>query len=80
MAFALTLIGPTEHTEYALTSLQVMTPKGALTIYEQHAPLMSQLVSHELEGVREDGTHVYKVIQGGILHVERKHVTIILNQ
>jgi len=80
MTMTLNFIGPISQTSHTIQEISVTTEGGDLTIYPNHAPMLATLApNQEVSYTLSDGTQEQAQIVGGILHVERDGVTIILD-
>jgi len=80
MALTLWIFGPVSQTKHTITELDITTSEGDLTIYENHAPMITTLAENShITYTLEDGTSERKQFAGGIMHVERATVTIIMD-
>ena len=80
MALTLHIVGPISHSSYTITQLGITTTEGDMTIHANHAPMITYLApNHEIVYTTEDGTQERMQLAGGIVHIERATVTIIMD-
>ena len=80
LMLTLHLIGPISSTNHTVEEVEITTTEGSLTIQENHAPMITYLApNQEITYVTQDGTRERKQVAGGIVHVERDMVTIIMD-
>ncbi len=81
MTLELTIVSPTTKKVIHVLWLEVQTPTGSLIIEPEHAPLVSVLSPNKelIFAVKPEVTEAI-IIPTGILIVDRKKATVIINQ
>lgn len=76
----LTILTPEKllYTSQTVASITLPSELAVLTIYNDHAPLVSQLIPGELHVEEEDGTHLSFVISNGVVVVKPGDVVELL--
>jgi len=76
----LTILTPEKvlYTSQTVASITLPSELAVLTIYNEHAPLVSQLIPGELHVEEGDGTHISFVISNGVVVIKPGDVVELL--
>lgn len=76
----LTILTPEKllYTSQTVASITLPSELAVLTIYNDHAPLVSQLIPGELHVEEGDGTHISFVISNGVVVIKPGDVVELL--
>jgi len=74
-----TMISPESLKEFTVEWLGIITTEGSRTILPGHAPLIAQLLPERTLSMKLPGGAIKTIsVVGGVIHVERDRVVIIL--
>lgn len=77
----LTIISPTQEKTETITWLEINTPQGNFVIQPGHAPMLITLApDKKFIYESSDGKKNSLPASGGLAHIKRDSITIILNQ
>ena len=76
----LSIIYPTHKEKFLVTWVELQSDKGSFVIAKGHAPMILSLAKEkQITYQTNAGIEKYKEIKGGIAHITRKHISILVD-